>query len=101
MTFIGIWTCCHGILNRLSELVVYQQLYGPAVAYLMDMLAEGRHSGQLADDVQVGSAQSVDGATVIHWQAVLIGQNQVLEQTHAKPDKHLKHAKGDCVGKKA
>lgn len=44
----------------------------------MDVLAEGRHCGQLADEVQVGCAQCVEGAAVVHGQVLFVDLGQVL-----------------------
>lgn len=44
----------------------------------MDVLAEGRHRGELADEVQVGRAQCVESTAVVHRQALFIDLGQVL-----------------------
>lgn len=38
----------------------------------MDVLAEGRHRRELADEVQVGRAQCVQGTAIVHRQALFI-----------------------------
>lgn len=47
-------------------------------ADLMDVLAEGRHCGQLADEVQVGSSKGIQRTAVVQWQVILIDLRQLL-----------------------
>lgn len=46
----------------------------------MDVLAEGRHCRQLADEVQVGRAQREEGAAVVYRQVLFVDLGQVLWQ---------------------
>lgn len=46
----------------------------------MDVLAEGRHSGQLADEVQVGGAKRIEGATVVQRKVILVNLGQLLQE---------------------
>lgn len=47
---------------------------------LMDVLAEGRDGGELADEVQVGCTQRVEGTAVVHGQVLFIDLSHVLGQ---------------------
>lgn len=46
----------------------------------MDVLAEGRHRRELADKVQVGGAQCVEGTAVVNRQVLLIDLGHILGQ---------------------
>lgn len=46
----------------------------------MDVLAEGWHRCELADEVQVGRAQRVQGTAVVYRQVLFIDLGQVLWQ---------------------
>lgn len=46
----------------------------------MDVLAEGRHRGELADEVEVGGAQRIEGTAVIHGQVLFVDLRHVLWQ---------------------
>lgn len=47
-------------------------------ADLMDVLAEGRHCRQLADEIQVGSSKGIQSTAVEQWQIILIDLGQLL-----------------------
>lgn len=46
----------------------------------MDVLAEGRNGGELADEVEVGGSQRVNSTAVERRQSLVGGQSQVLER---------------------
>lgn len=45
---------------------------------LMDVLAEGRHRGELADEVQVGRPQRIESAAVVRRQVLFIDLGHIL-----------------------
>lgn len=49
---------------------------------LMDVLAEGRHRGELADEVQVGRPQCIESAAVICRQVLFIDLGHILNSQH-------------------
>ena len=46
----------------------------------MDVLAEGRHCRELADEVQVGGTQRIEGTAVVNRQVLFIDLGHVLWQ---------------------
>lgn len=51
----------------------------------MDVLAEGRHRRELADKVQVGGAQCVEGTAVVNRQVLFIDLGHILGQDREQP----------------
>lgn len=51
----------------------------------MDVLAEGRHCRELADKVQVGGAQCVEGTAVVNRQVLFIDLGHILGQDREQP----------------
>lgn len=52
-----------------------------AEGHLMYVLAEGWNSGELADEVEVGSSEGVDSAAVISGQRLICTQSQILHRS--------------------
>lgn len=49
----------------------------------MDVLAEGGHGGELADEVQVSCTEGKECAAVVRCQVILIDLGYLLQQRHS------------------
>lgn len=60
-------------------------IFTPSGTDLVYVLAEGRNSGELTDEVEVGSGDRVNSAAVERRQSLVSRQSQVLERRKREP----------------